>query len=619
MIELTLEKVQRSSEATLAPSFASLQFKKMELEFSVDPLFKKVAADFDEGGAKGLLLNHLAIDASGRIVFDSSDDLEDAVTEDHTTEEDFQTKEASHESNIDIDELKARFFPDLARLDEQDICPSLKSFDLGDPAGSLDIPFLKIPEDQKQEKILPPGGLGDQTGVFLDGDNVAGFDDDDGGLDGFDLGGDAAFGEGGEAWAKNAAIEPHMQDVAFEADDVANGQGGAVGITGVGDFHPDEKQYTVSMHHKKSEGGHEDILSYFDNALQKNWAGPEHWRIRRIKDLNKPSAPGPTKRKEKEPFEIDFHAPLDPALAELIHTPAVSHASITLPKAQWKSQTRNLLPDDKHFNSRQLLQLFLKPKARIGQRRFGLGGHSQRKMEQPDLPDGEIDEAFWARKDNNANQGTAEDDAPQGDYDANFFQDDGPGFLEGPPEDDEVFADARETLSPGRAALGAEYPNADGTIVAGSSSQESAFGTQLVTQSRRLRPEYVQYARVAKKVDVRRLKEEMWRGTGFKDVSPPTSRSFQAVLTHLQDIFPQAPASEETLQETHPALKFTSIMNNLQGVYPQQAMADISTSYCFICLLHLANEKGLIIDNQPGLEELSIQRDNTAEITEHDA
>lgn len=60
-------------------------------------------------------------------------------------------------------------------------------------------------------------------------------------------------------------------------------------------------------------------------------------------------------------------------------------------------------------------------------------------------------------------------------------------------------------------------------------------------------------------------------------------------------------------------------MNNLQQVYPQQAMADISTSYCFICLLHLANEKGLKIDNQPGLEELSIQRDTTAEITEHDA
>lgn len=57
-------------------------------------------------------------------------------------------------------------------------------------------------------------------------------------------------------------------------------------------------------------------------------------------------------------------------------------------------------------------------------------------------------------------------------------------------------------------------------------------------------------------------------------------------------------------------------MNNLQHIYPKQAMDDISTSYCFICLLHLANEKGLTIDNEPGLEELTIKRDPTAIIVE---
>ncbi len=57
-------------------------------------------------------------------------------------------------------------------------------------------------------------------------------------------------------------------------------------------------------------------------------------------------------------------------------------------------------------------------------------------------------------------------------------------------------------------------------------------------------------------------------------------------------------------------------MNSLQNVYPKQAMADISTSYCFICLLHLANEKGLLIEKEEGLQELSIRRDWGAEITE---
>ena len=47
--------------------------KKFDLEFSVDPLFKKTCADFDEGGAGGLLLNHLHLYGNGKIVFDASD------------------------------------------------------------------------------------------------------------------------------------------------------------------------------------------------------------------------------------------------------------------------------------------------------------------------------------------------------------------------------------------------------------------------------------------------------------------------------------------------------------------------------------------------------------------
>ena len=57
-------------------------------------------------------------------------------------------------------------------------------------------------------------------------------------------------------------------------------------------------------------------------------------------------------------------------------------------------------------------------------------------------------------------------------------------------------------------------------------------------------------------------------------------------------------------------------MNSLQSVYPKQAMADISTSYCFICLLHLANEKGLQIANEEDLTDLNIRRDHSAVITE---
>ena len=536
------KQAQRSSEATLATSFAALQLKKFELEFSVDPLFKKASADFDEGGAKGLLLNHLSIDSQGRIVFDSSDDAgdasaegqatrrkDDAIEEEEEPENDpyadstvEDTPEDDEDVEIDVGALGAKFFPDLDRLEEQDICPSLKTFDLGDPSSSSSIPFLKVPEDWRQERDKPeePASagvrLGDQTGIFID-DSAPGFDDDEDGLLGnFNMQADVAFGEGGEAWARDASIEPRLrvQNAGYDND----GMGGGDGEEGedAGAFDPETGEYIVSLDKGTTQGGHDDILSYFDEALKKNWAGPEHWRIRKIKDVNKPATAAKT-RKEKEPFEIDFAGPLNTNIAETIYTQASSNSAISLPKKDWKSKTRNLLPDDKHFNSKQLLTLFLKPRARMGSRRTALGAKSNAfRQQQNDAPEGEMDEAFWAQKEAPAADNDDEP-APQGDYDANFFQDDGLGMPGGGMDDDDVeFADARDHFSPGADLLNeAGMTGIDG-VLNGMATQatdvEGAFGTQLVTQSRRMRPEYVQYARVAKKVDVRRLKEELWRG-----------------------------------------------------------------------------------------------------------
>ncbi|KAJ2985422.1 hypothetical protein NUW58_g5535 [Xylaria curta] len=616
------KKRQRSSEATLAPSFASLQLKKFDMEFAVDPLFKKASADFDEGGAKGLLLNHLMIDGQGRIVFDSSDDANDKSAdgikprrrEDVTADEEDELEEgdtitdqpakADEEEDVEIDisALGVKFFPDLARLDEQDICPSLKTFDLGNPSGSLDIPFLRAPEgDGEDEDEDAPGETGNKSGMFIDEDNPVGFDDMTA-MGGFDIA-EVAFGEGGEAWAKEAALEPQTRPYNIGLDD---GIAGGEGIEGLDDENAD---YIVSMNHAKNgDTAHEDILGYFDQALQKNWAGPEHWRIRKIKDASKPET-ATRPRKEKEPFEIDFASPLDGKLAETIYTQASSNSAISLPKKDWKSKTRNLLPDDKHFNSKQLLSLFLKPKARMKSRRnrfnsrIGTSGHGG---QSENVHEADMDEAFWAEKEPLRSQ---EEDTvlPQGDYDANFFDDEMPlpggGMLD---DDNDEFADARDHFSPSAEAPATEALGITTMLDAGMTM--GGFGTQLVTSTRRLRPEYVQYARVAKKVDVRRLKEELWKGLGYPETEEDPNRSR----------LPTPPTEGEAAQKQkeEPPLKFTEVMNDLKSVYPKNVMDDISTSFCFICLLHLANEKGLVIEKTPELLELEIRKDWTAEITE---
>lgn len=615
------KKTQRSSEATLAPSFSSLQLKKFELEFAVDPLFKKASADFDEGGAKGLLLNHLMIDSQGRIVFDSSDDSDDVapVEKRDTEDEDPDAEDADITAQlenkpsdevpeeekepaveIDLVSLGQRFLPSLSHLDELDVCPSLKTFDLGDPSGSMDIPFLKAPEDWRDQDRNHAAG--DHSGMLIDDDAPIGFDDDDLGLGSFDIGGDVAFGEGGEAWARDAALAPQMRIYDAGMDEGAEGE----------EF-DDNGEYIVSMvKPQNADKMHEDILGFFDQALQKNWSSAEHWRIRKIKETNKPASET-KKRKEKEPFEIDFASPLESTMSDVIHTQASSNSAISMPKKDWKSKSRNLLPDDKHFSSKSLLSLFLKPKARLSRRRTTTSGFGPRVGYGHDLPDNnqqiEMDEAFWAKQ-----KGPEDTVLPEGDYDANFFQDDGLPFPGGDDADDDdlEFADAREHLSPD-GEPGMTEAGGMTAMLGGETFTNAAFGHTLVTSTRRIRPEYVNYARKATKVDVRRLKQEIWKGMAFDQLEIPpkerTSTSSTPATPSEADEKPRSP-------DDGPTLNFTQVMNGLQSAYPKSAMKDISTSYCFICLLHLANEKGLVIDKSENLDELKIRKDWTAEVTE---
>lgn len=597
-------KAARSAEATLANSFDQLRLKKMELEFSVDPLFKKASADFDEGGAKGLLLNHLSIDSTGRIVFDSSDDAQAEDYDDSrrdSMEPDEQEGEgkkqdqseeelASQDLPVDIHALGLRFFPDLEKLDQQDICPTMKTFELGGGTdGSLELPFLKAPENWRDDH---PESTTDDQDADQPNDQTAPFDmdDDDGGMGGFDFAPEVAFGEGGEAWARDAALQPRIR--VFDASaGAADGEDDAAGEVGVFDNAADS--YGVTLQHRPDHD-QENILNYFDNAMQKNWAGPEHWKIARIREATKDKDKPKTTRKEKEPFEIDFSSPMSQDLANILYTSANNNSAICLPKKEWKSRTRNLLPDDKHFNSKDLLKLFLKPKAKLGARK------ASRQQNEA-----EVDEAYWAtqgRADVKTIHPMDDDDAPlQGDYDANFFQDDGLPMVGGAmDDDDDDFADAQENFLPDGGAQGVEAPVGEGIDSIPMSSSD-AFGANLVAQSRRMRPEYVQYARVAKKVDVRRLKEEMWRGIGYEAITPPETPNQR----------PHIPSLSEALGGEKAELMFTDIMNNLQHVYPRQQMSDISTSYGFICLLHLANEKGLVVENceDMGWRDLRVRRD----------
>ncbi|KAG8726798.1 hypothetical protein FRC12_023074, partial [Ceratobasidium sp. 428] len=351
-------------ENTLAKSVEQLQVKKLETECAPDPLFKKTSADFDEGGAGGMLMNHLSVDAQLQIVFDASEsrllDEEDAETEDAT---------------VPLAELRAKFI-ELEDLDEYSIMPSLSDFKFSSDDKFLDLTFAKdmLPNRNTPDEPMDfVNGNEDMAGpddgsvedFFTGGEAVANFDDGfpGGGGGGFDEDGDDFDGAGGgmDFTANNATGPNHTGPL--EPFDPRRGR--------------NERTLFMSMSEDATE-----MLDYFDSTVMKNWAGPQHWKVRRAirKDGDTTGNTTTRSRKDKTAFMIDFETPSENT-AKKLFVPGTASA-LTLPGAKTaqgtKKGSRNvkpvkksdyLLPNDMHFSSMQLLRLFMKPKFTVKMRR----------------------------------------------------------------------------------------------------------------------------------------------------------------------------------------------------------------------------------------------------------
>jgi condensin complex subunit 2 len=56
-----------------AIQFTMMMFGCFSVAFAVDPLYHQTSAQFNEGGAKGLLLNNLGVYGGCRVLFDSQE------------------------------------------------------------------------------------------------------------------------------------------------------------------------------------------------------------------------------------------------------------------------------------------------------------------------------------------------------------------------------------------------------------------------------------------------------------------------------------------------------------------------------------------------------------------
>ena len=109
------------------------------------------------------------------------------------------------------------------------------------------------------------------------------------------------------------------------------------------------------------------------------------------------------------------------------------------------------------------------------------------------------------------------------------------------------------------------------------------------------------YAKRAKRVDVRKLKDNIWKNLDIV-VPQPTDDADAMVwflkLQHDWELMVDSSQDVDDRQPTDPteARVFEDVISGLKKSYPREKLEDISTSFCFICLLHLANERGLKLE-----------------------
>jgi condensin complex subunit 2 len=306
------------------------------------------------------------------------------------------------------------------------------------------------------------------------------------------------------------------------------------------------------------------------------WAGATHWKRN---DSNKPKGSKETlqkkatkskskkvaKRKTKEEPLVDFTSNSAPDVSFLWKDSTKrkgSTASTQLSKAMISKFTdeENILPIDLGFANggdfgslQQLTTLFLRPKVSI-LRSLSSGQANVMPRES----------AAEMKK-------TVEFQLPTTlDHFNDDEDNDGPGFDFGADDDDDEF-------------LVPELENV-----------------------RKVNKVRVGYATVAKKVDVKRLKRDLWQElesrfgqvvttTNTKTMDDTEENEIEEVDRIDGDDPDMVHASEASEKEETPETVI-SFQDAVRTLGEQQAQGDITLPFYFICILHLANEKGLRLE-----------------------
>ncbi|KAK8959320.1 Condensin complex subunit 2 [Platanthera guangdongensis] len=309
--------------STLEASFEALNMKKIDVAFSVDPLYHQTSAQFDEGGAKGLLLINLGVYGNCHVLFDSFEVPEKFILNDSQNDK---------SELIDLSFAKDSLDQMMINMPKKDyISPTLRDIMDRFDENNHKQQNLNVVEEQ-------PAGHGETDDIyhtelgdtsFGDVDlNASDHDDHISVIDDNSMIGETSFSN-------------HLEET---GDYSFQGFGTNVKIEEITDF----LSYGLGFTSKTNE-----------------WAGPDYWKYKKSKGLEhvpysvEKQEQTTSKTKVKKSFsDFEFMKSLEKDFSNIFQAPK-NPKSLLLPTN--RASCKFSLPEDFHYKPESLAKLFLLP------------------------------------------------------------------------------------------------------------------------------------------------------------------------------------------------------------------------------------------------------------------
>ncbi|KAG0683917.1 hypothetical protein C6P40_004448 [Pichia californica] len=592
---------------------------------AVDPIFTRLKTESVTISASSLLMNSLRMTYSGFVTFDElstaeplfkdnlkSLDANKSIVKDEISdnkkEDDDNSIEVLDENYSTINDVKPKdeketisllesfkYIVDESNISNMDICYNLENI----KKSINDLEFGKQFVTQMNEKIEKEDK--EQT-VNTSVPPQFDFDYD---IDNFDMGEDFADGFNDEN-NNNHNNDYNLSEMTNldtknmnEEEPYSLYNGGDIDNNNANNNNDDyddndDNNHDVSMLDDETASKREAMfMAELDKISNRRNISTQYWKIRAINSKNKHSSissvwknndeediqnttPSNTsvittvsksKKPKKNEELIDFMSDNSQHEIELLFKK--SKRSLPSLTPQIINVDETTIPDLEVWNSEKLVKSFLKPNRRLATL------FTKKRLKTFDA-----DQQFWALKYNDTTRNEIEKEKEMEEiggeavdflYDAIDKKNESELGNEGNSNNDNYDDDYYD---PGDYDFDAPIPE--------NVKEEIPEDTQKIAWHK----DNIHYEKRSKKINVRLLKQNLW------DV---TQRQVENILDE-----------EKSEEHTHVDLKLSNIVKDTYKKYEGREKSELSTSFYFICMLHIANEEGLYISNTDDLQDLII-------------